>query len=231
MTRTKTAAPEQGKQAQKTAPGAIRLRPDERERLILEEATKLFAEHGFEASTPELASRLGVTQPLLYRYFHTKDELIRRVYEHVFPVDKLLVEWKSMLDDRTRDPRERLVTFYTQWATGSWVDIFLRLVMWARLTRPELIQPYAAATDTRLIPLVQKALYEASGLDGTYGGLKDTHEVARAFHALMVDVRLSMIDADYTVERVQTVIRFRLELFIEGLAQRTQRPARREKRK
>ncbi len=42
-----------------------RLPREERERLIVDEAVRFFAEVGFEGQTRALAERLGVTQPLL----------------------------------------------------------------------------------------------------------------------------------------------------------------------
>ena len=56
--------------------GTRRLKSGERERQIHVEAAKLFAERGFDAGTSELAERLGIAQPLLYRYFRNKDDLI-----------------------------------------------------------------------------------------------------------------------------------------------------------
>ena len=61
-----------------------RLPRKEREKLIVDEAVKFFAEVGFEGQTRALAQRLGVTQPLLYRYFPDKEALIDRVYREVF---------------------------------------------------------------------------------------------------------------------------------------------------
>jgi hypothetical protein len=41
---------------------------NEREREIVRGAVAYFAEVGFEGSTRDPAARLGITQPLLYRY-------------------------------------------------------------------------------------------------------------------------------------------------------------------
>ena len=49
------------------------------EKMIVEEAIRFFAEAGFAGQTRELARRLDVTQPLLFQYFPTKDDLIERV--------------------------------------------------------------------------------------------------------------------------------------------------------
>ena len=50
----------------------------------MQAAIAFFAKHGFDASTRELARDIGVTQPLLYRYFPTKSSLVDRVYDEVF---------------------------------------------------------------------------------------------------------------------------------------------------
>ena len=63
---------------------AARLLPGERERLIVNEAIRFFAEAGFAGQTRELSRRLGITQPLLYRYFPSKRALLERVYQEVF---------------------------------------------------------------------------------------------------------------------------------------------------
>lgn len=64
-------------------PARRRLTPADREQQIVQNAITVFSQIGFGASTRELASVLDVTQPLLYRYFATKDELIERVYDEV----------------------------------------------------------------------------------------------------------------------------------------------------
>jgi AcrR family transcriptional regulator len=61
-----------------------RLFPTDREKSIVAAATAFFAEHGLGGQTRELAAALRITQPLLYRYFSSKDALIEGVYQEVF---------------------------------------------------------------------------------------------------------------------------------------------------
>src|SRR5690606_4203872 len=51
-----------------------------RERL-LDEAERLFAEHGVDAQPHLLAERAGVGPGPLYRHFPTRDDLVRAVYD------------------------------------------------------------------------------------------------------------------------------------------------------
>lgn len=92
-----------------------RLAPDERERLIAQAAVHFFAEQGFGGQTRELARRLGIAQPLLYRYFPSKHALIERVYREVF-VEPWRDEWFTALANRTQPLKERLTYFYREYA-------------------------------------------------------------------------------------------------------------------
>ncbi len=74
------------RQSKAAAGNRQRLSPGEREQQILDEAISFFAEVGLSGQTRELAQRLGVTQPLIYRYFPTKQDLIERVFEEVLSV-------------------------------------------------------------------------------------------------------------------------------------------------
>lgn len=105
-----------------------RLPADERERLIAREAVLFFCEVGFDGQTRELAKRLGITQPLLYRYFPSKKALIERVYQEVY-LNRWNPHWEELLDDRSRPLRERIVAFYTDYAkavlTYEWIRVFM----------------------------------------------------------------------------------------------------------
>lgn len=102
--------------------------PQDRERQIVTEAVRFFAEHGFGGQTRELARRIGITQPLLYRYFPNKGALIERVYQEVF-LGRWNPLWEGLLGDRGQPLERRLVTFYQQYArailTYDWTRIFL----------------------------------------------------------------------------------------------------------
>jgi AcrR family transcriptional regulator len=74
-----------------------RLQPFDRERLIVEAAVRFFAENGFEGQTRKLAASLGITQPLLYRYFPSKEALIERVYQEVF-IGRWNPDWEAWLE-------------------------------------------------------------------------------------------------------------------------------------
>jgi len=105
-----------------------RLSPIDREKSIAAAAVTFFSTHGFEGQTRELAATLGITQPLLYRYFPNKEALIERVYQEVF-VGRWDPFWEEMIIDRKTDLEARLTQFYVSYAsvilTPEWVRLFM----------------------------------------------------------------------------------------------------------
>ncbi len=60
----------------------MKLPADDRKSQILEEATRLFSEDGYEkATTKRLAAACGVTEPALYRYFSSKEDIYEAVLD------------------------------------------------------------------------------------------------------------------------------------------------------
>ncbi len=65
-----------------TAPTIRRLPAAERRALIEQAAARLFAERGYEATTVEdVCAAAGVSKPMLYRHFDSKQELCMRLLE------------------------------------------------------------------------------------------------------------------------------------------------------
>ncbi len=104
------------------------MRSDDRRAQILEGASAFFAEHGLAGKTRELSAGLGITQPLLYRYFTSKQLLLDTVFEELF-VKRWDPGWKDLIQDSARPLRERIAVFYAQFderlLTRQWVRLFV----------------------------------------------------------------------------------------------------------
>jgi AcrR family transcriptional regulator len=100
----------------------------ERERRIIEGAISFFATVGLSGDTRELARRLHITHPLLYRYFGTKEGLLERVYQEVY-MRRWDPTWEQRIKDRSFPLRKRISNFYNEYARAilsyEWVRIFL----------------------------------------------------------------------------------------------------------
>lgn len=109
-----------------------RLSSVERRKQITEGAIAFFADEGFEGGTRALAQQLGITQPLLYRYFPSKGDLVREVYQQVF-IGKWQSEWIDIIGNPARPLKDRLVDFYTRYTEVIFSREFLRIYLFAGL--------------------------------------------------------------------------------------------------
>lgn len=104
------------------------MRREDREKLIVSEAVRFFAECGFEGQTRELAKRMGISHAVIYRHFESKDALIERVYDRIY-VKRWNPDWEPLVLDRSRSLQERLTQFYIEYANRvfdyDWVRIFV----------------------------------------------------------------------------------------------------------
>ena len=105
-----------------------RLGAGERERQIIEAAIAFFAEVGLDGNTRELARRIGITQPLLYRYFPSKEQLLERIYEELY-IRRWKPEWEALMADRSLPVMERFRRFEKDYQrtilTHDWLRIFV----------------------------------------------------------------------------------------------------------
>ena len=140
--------------------GKKRLSPDMREKQIVTEAIAFFADHGFTGQTRELAKRIGITQPLLYRYFASKEALIERVYQEVF-VGRWKEDWYQVLRDRDLPLRNRLTRIYAEYARVIDNREWVRILILAGLKGESLNQRYLEQVRVKLIePLCGEMRYE-----------------------------------------------------------------------
>jgi AcrR family transcriptional regulator len=140
-----------------------RLAPDERERQILEAAIEFFAEVGFGGQTRELSRRLGITQPLLYRYFPSKQDLIERVYRQVY-IGRWDPAWERLLDDRSIPLRERLIEFYERYTRVIFSPQWLRIYLHSGLLGAGFNRRYIARLERRVLGRICRELRFELGL-------------------------------------------------------------------
>ncbi len=134
----------------KIVPAGMRLDPEVRRQQILKAAISYFAEAGFGVQTRELSRRLGVSQPLLYRYFPSKQDLINAVFETVF-MSQWKDEWIDELQDRNVSLRDRLLGFYLQYASATYRPEWIRIYMYAGLSDMDLNKNYLGLVRKKLL--------------------------------------------------------------------------------
>jgi AcrR family transcriptional regulator len=143
-----------------------RLAPEVRERQIVLKAIDHFATYGFAGSTRELARQLGVTQPLLYRYFPSKQALIDRVYGEVYRWD---ADWEKLIRDRSLPIQERMVKFYTSYARVILRREWIRIFIFAGLTHEGINTKYLSKLREQVFLPFAAEIREAHGLAAPVG--------------------------------------------------------------
>jgi len=128
----------------------LRLDPEVRRQQILDAAIGYFAEAGFGVQTRELSRRLGISQPLLYRYFPSKQDLIKAVFDAVF-MSKWDDAWIAGLQDRSLPLRDRLLSFYLQYAGATYQPEWIRIYMYAGLSDMDLNKNYLGLVRKKLL--------------------------------------------------------------------------------
>lgn len=137
--------------ASKPAAGKTKRLPfDQRQKLIVRKAAEFFAEFGFGATTRELAEHLGTTQPLLYKYFKTKEDLINEVYKSVF-LDVWDNSWDELLVDRSRPIDDRLIEFYSRYTDVIMNRGWMRMYLFAGLKNVWITSSYIRLVEERVI--------------------------------------------------------------------------------
>jgi AcrR family transcriptional regulator len=142
-----------------------RLPRAERERHIVEEAVRFFAEVGFGGDTRELAKRAHVTHALLFRYFPSKEALIERVYREVY-LGRWNPAWEQVILDRSQPLRERLVRFYLLYARTILSYEFVRLLMFSGLRGSSMTRRWFARVAQRIVKPICREIRLAHGLPG-----------------------------------------------------------------
>jgi AcrR family transcriptional regulator len=150
----------QPKIAPDETPKRKRLSSTARRQDFINQAIEFFAEEGFESSTRGLAKKLGVTQPLLYRYFPSKDDLISEVYDAVY-VNRWQPEWEPLLRDRTRHLADRLNTFYNVYTDVIFNREWMRIYLFSGLKGVDINRRYMQLVRQRILePILIEARVE-----------------------------------------------------------------------
>jgi AcrR family transcriptional regulator len=179
---------------------------------------QFFAEHGFDAGTRELARELGVTQPLLYRYFPSKDDLIAEVYRTVY-LERWNPAWDALLADRDVPLRARMQTFYEAYTDAIFTREWIRIYLFSGLKGVEINRWYVGLVQDRILArIVAEVRFEAGLPEQTPPAATDM-ERAWVLHGgiFYYGVRKHIYGAEVLEDKSQ-VIASALDVFLRGIA-------------
>ena len=133
---------------------------------IVRKAASFFAQNGFDATTRDLAEWLGTTQPLMYRYFPSKNALIEEIYQTIF-IQAWDGSWDELITDRSQPLKDRLVEFYDRYTNVIMQPEWMRLYLFAGLRGVEITALYVARVEERIIRPVLHEMAAAHGVTVT----------------------------------------------------------------
>lgn len=147
---------------------------------ILNAATDLWSEHGFEVPLAKIARRARVTPAQLRRHFPTRKTLADRVMADLF-AGRWKPEWDALLADRAIPLETRIVRFYTEYRsrttrTGS------RLWTRAGLMGLHASGNFSATLAKRILDPVVRALRHEAGLPDGAPVTGAERELAQMLH-------------------------------------------------
>ena len=193
-----------------------RLSPDDRRKEFVAKAAEFFADEGFAGGTRDLARRLGVTQPLLYRYFPSKDDLIKEVYRTVF-LERIDAGWDRLLADRSRPLRERLQEFYEAYTDAIFTRKWLRIYFYSGLKGLDINRRYVGMISDKILTRIVRECRHDAGLPAQGKPTASEIEVAWVLHSgiFYYGVRKYVYEAQVLEDKEQ-MISDALDVFLAG---------------
>lgn len=189
-----------------------RLAPEARQAMILHAAIEFFAEKGFAAQTRELANRLHVSEPLIYRYFPTKDALIQRVYEEVIE-SRWDAAWTDGLRDRSTPLRTRMVDFAQRYLDAIDDPVWVRIVMWASLDGLDMTRQYISGHIHDVLAIIAEEAGDSLGLDQPLGREQAWHFQSSLIYYLI----RKYIHKTWVTEDPAVFVEMTVDAFLAGL--------------
>ena len=163
-------------------PKRTRMTAAQRREVIERAATQVFAERGYEgASMDEIARCSGVSVPVVYDHFASKQDLHRRLLERHYA--ELRALWAEQLS-REGPPRQRAHRAFDAWFAYVQSHPYAWRMLFGDTTGDPAVQAIhrdvAAESRTAAMPLLGRELDAGPGTPGTDHALEMTWEVIRA---------------------------------------------------
>lgn len=193
-----------------------RLTGEARREQILEAALQLFAERGFAGtSTRELAAHVGVTEPVLYRHFRSKEDLLREVARR----NSFLPHLKQFAElDMGMPLRDHLLTLARRWRQFVRERRHLVLLVLREMHHtPEIARVFRETLQEGLALAAQgiRAHADLTGFDA-----QRVDAVVRLFFSSLVG-HLVMEGPDYVAEdpRMEAFLEQTVDVLLDGMRQ------------
>ncbi|MCR6503032.1 TetR/AcrR family transcriptional regulator [Shinella sp. CPCC 101442] len=193
----------------------------DREQQILEFAIDFVAQRGLRFTTRELADALGVSQPLLYRYFKNRDDLLQKIYDEVY-LKRWDPAWNAQLADRSLSIRDRLVRYLTAYTEAILDERWIRIFIASALEDPQITKKYLGLLHETTFPLIFAEVAAEAGVAAPTGHQADelAIEIVWGFHSSFFYMGVRKYIYRNTIpDDLDLIIRARVDVFVSGLVE------------
>lgn len=166
--------------------------PEETKKLIIEKATALFLQKGYENTTiQDIIDNLGgLTKGAVYHHFSSKNDILAAVMENIYSENHLLEDWAKLLKRTDLNGKEKIREMFCTSLTDPDEKQFVSMKVDYKKT-PELLSDYLNRTITHLAPCFLEPAVSEGIKDGS---IKTEHpkELAQAM-MLLINIWLNPI--------------------------------------
>ncbi len=207
------------------APHRQRLSSAERRAAIVKAAIELFARHGFRGTTTrELATAVGVSEPVLYQHFATKRELYTAIVDQM--VSEASASFEKMSEPSAEGCDDRAVLQWFGEQLLNWYldqTTYIRLLLFSALEGHDLADIWHERCTVRFLEMLERHIARRQG-EGSFQTLSAAM-ATRAFVGMVA--HFGLVSAIYKcpapeLSRQEAVSQF-VEVFLEGASPRSAR--------
>ena len=107
--------------------------------------------------------RVGVQQPLIYRFFPSKEDLVNKVYNAVY-IGRWRHDWARLISDRSIPLRQRMIEFYEDYAKIMFQPEWIRIFLFSGLKGMDINEHYIAFMEENVLKRICEEIRYDAGL-------------------------------------------------------------------
>lgn len=188
--------------------------PEETRRLIIEKATELFLQNGYENTTiQDIINNLGgLTKGAVYHHFSSKNDILLAVMTNLYAENHLLSDWSAVLKDTTLNGKEKINKMFCLSLTDPDEMKFASMKVDYKKC-PELLSDYINRSVNELAP----TFFEPAILEGISDGSINTNFPKELSQVMMVLANLWLNPIVFPCDKEELKNKF---LFLCDLAEK-----------
>lgn len=142
--------------------------PEETKKLIIEKATQLFLEKGYESTTlQDIIDNLGgLTKGAVYHHFSSKNDILLAVIANIYADNHLLADWDRVLKSNDLNGKEKIKKMFAMSLSDADEMRFAAMKVDYKKT-PELLSDYLNRSVNHLAPQYFEPAIKQGLLDGS----------------------------------------------------------------